>query len=200
MVSRRYRSQSGTRVPNLDRPPIPHCENSAALSHIGSGASGEHFGDSSLLPRLFSIESKYLIDNGGREASCHCFCNSPKIGSMVGMPVRDAGDVRLKVPVGARASIEKSADCHQSLLLWSTRVSESIEARLQLRGDIWIQRERLIQACRCRKLDRLHAARSYSWIRPPRTSRLITDPGGASNVTEADLGTGGFMSSERWGR
>lgn len=51
--------------------------------------------------------------------------------------------------------------------------------------------------CRCRKLDRLHAARSYSWIRPPRTSRLITDPGGAPNVSERDLGTGGFISSER---
>jgi putative transposase len=47
---------------------------------------------------------------------------------------------------------------------------------------------------------RLHAARSYSWIRPPRTSRLITDSGGASKVAEGDLGTGGLMSRERWGR
>src|ERR671919_744279 len=44
-----------------------------------------------------------------------------------------------------------------------------------------------------------HAARSYSWISPPRTSRLITDRGGASEVTPADLGAGGLISSERWG-
>jgi hypothetical protein len=44
-----------------------------------------------------------------------------------------------------------------------------------------------------------HAARSYSWIKPPRTSLLITDCGGASEVAGGDLGTGAFMSSdEQW--
>src|ERR687892_582188 len=57
-----------------------------------------------------------------------------------------------------------------------------------------------IPPCRCRKLDRVHAARSYSWIRPPRTSRLIIGPGGASHAGEGDLGAGGSISSERWGR
>jgi hypothetical protein len=30
------------------------------------------------------------------------------------------------------------------------------------------------EACECRKLDRVHAARSYSWMSPPRMSRLDT--------------------------
>jgi 3-hydroxyisobutyrate dehydrogenase-like beta-hydroxyacid dehydrogenase len=35
-------------------------------------------------------------------------------------------------------------------------------------------------ACACRKLDRVHAARSYSWISPPRMSCLDTRLGKSS--------------------
>jgi hypothetical protein len=77
-------------------------------------------------------------------------------------------------------------------------ISALIGALLAFSGES--RKKAAAEGCGCRKLDRVHAARSYSWIRPPRTSRLITDPEGASNVTEGGLGAGGFMSSERWGR
>ncbi len=64
-----------------------------------------------------------------------------------------------------------------------------------------------IEICRMRKTLCVpetrftgHAARLYSWIRPPRTSRLITDAGASPAGKERLVGAGAFMSSARWGR
>jgi hypothetical protein len=57
--------------------------------------------------------------------------------------------------------------------------------RVLARGPLsvgrWVTRSvmrSVMRSCWYQKLDRVHAARWYSVIRPPRTSRLITDPGG----------------------
>lgn len=45
-----------------------------------------------------------------------------------------------------------------------------------------------------------HAARSYSWISPPRMSRLDTPLGRPSCSSVRCRAVGGFMSRARWGR